>query len=207
MNKLQAPQFVIAFLVIASTLFSPCRMQENEKSVNFTKVVNTSFGPVRGKTVRLPSNKFIDQYLGIRFAKAVRFEPPTAPDNWEDTIDAISFSKACSQPVLPINGTLRLEDVSEDCLFLNVYVPATNSSGNKLLPVMHWIHGGGFLFGVAAQPGSEILATEGNVIVVSSSYRLGALGFLATGENDLRGNYGMLDQIEAMKWVGNNIER
>ena len=97
--------------------------------------------------------------------------------------------------------------MSEDYLYLNVYVPQKGQAENALFPVMLWIHGGAFVRGTGMTPESDVLASEGEVVVVTTNYRLGAFGFLATGEGDLRGNYGLLDQIEAMKWVQQNIIR
>ena len=96
--------------------------------------------------------------------------------------------------------------MSEDCLQLNVYVPG-NATSSSALAVMLWIHGGGYTVGDAISYDGSVLAAEGNVIVVTASYRLGVLGFLSSNSNDLRGNYGMMDQIEAMKWVNKNIAR
>ncbi|XP_021356319.1 cholinesterase 1-like [Mizuhopecten yessoensis] len=94
---------------------------------------------------------------------------------------------------------------SEDCLTLNIFVPeATSPIGGKL-PVMLWIHGGAYAIGQSAIYSGENLAAFGDVIVVTVNYRLGALGFLATHDDDVRGNYGLWDQHLAMQWVHNNI--
>jgi para-nitrobenzyl esterase len=102
-------------------------------------------------------------------------------------------------------------EFSEDCLYLNVWTPAKNR--NEKLPVMVWIYGGGFAMGSASFPlyNGDELAKNG-VILVTVTYRVGALGFLAHPEltaespNGVSGNYGLLDQIAALKWVQNNIE-
>ena len=104
----------------------------------------------------------------------------------------------------------RAGPASEDCLTLNVWTPA-KSSGDRL-PVMVWIHGGGFNFGSVTSPRVDgtNLARRG-VVVVSFNYRLGALGFLAhpalsrESEHQVSGNYGLLDQIAALRWVRANI--
>ena len=72
---------------------------------------------------------------------------------------------------------------------------------------MLWIHGGAYIIEDTTSYDGSVLATEGNVIVVTAAYRLGVLGFLSSNSDKLKGNYGMLDQIEAMKWVNKNIER
>ena len=98
--------------------------------------------------------------------------------------------------------------MSEDCLSLNVWTPASLPSDADLttLPVMVFLHGGGFLGGSSAIPvlDGRRLAAAGNVVFVSLNYRLGVLGFLS-GIHDLTGNYGLMDQQLALKWVRNNI--
>ena len=97
--------------------------------------------------------------------------------------------------------------ISEDCLYLNVFVPNTNPTENK--PVMLFIHGGNFQY---TDAGSEVhdgryFANNSDVIVVTINYRLGAFGFLVTGDsdNDIKGNMGLLDQRMGIKWVKDNI--
>ncbi len=115
------------------------------------------------------------------------------------------FSRSCPQPKQQDAGKF-----SEDCLYLNVWTPAKKPDAK--LPVMVWIHGGAFNFGSAAQTeynGSN-LAQKG-VVVVTFNYRLGPLGFLVHPQlasesvHNTSGNYGLLDQIAALKWVQNNI--
>lgn len=166
-----------------------------------TTVVNTSYGPVTGWLTELPTNKTAKRYLGIPFAKAERFEYPLPPNKWTSTFFANKTEKICPQPN-PGKRSL----MSEDCLLLNVYAPA-NSTNTSALAVMLWFHGGAFAIGDTLGYDGGVLATEGNVIVVTAAYRLGALGFLSANSGDLRGNYGLLDQIEAMKWVNENIRR
>lgn len=72
---------------------------------------------------------------------------------------------------------------------------------------MLWIHGGAFTLGDTLGYDGSVLATEGNVLVVTAAYRLGFFGFLSANNDDLKGNYGLMDQIEAMKWVNKNIAR
>ena len=167
--------------------------------------VVTTYGPVRGLVTKLQTNKTVKSYLGIPFAKAERFEYPVPPDKWTSTLHANMTTSICPQTpdALPLYMRPLL---NEDCLQLNVYIPdkATNSSG---LAVMLWIHGGGYAAGETITYHGGLLATEGNVIVVTAAYRLGVFGFLSSNSDDLRGIYGMMDQIEAMKWVNKNIAR
>ena len=168
-------------------------------------IVNTTYGPVNGSVISLSTNKTVRTYLGIPFAKAERFEYPVAPDKWTSTLQANKTDKICPQPSL-LGMPSRLSLMSEDCLLLNVYVPG-NATSNSQLAVMLWIHGGAYIIEDTTSYNGGVLATEGNVIVVTAAYRLGVLGFLSSNSDNLKGNYGMLDQIEAMKWVNKNIER
>ena len=168
-------------------------------------IVTTTYGPVSGSVTKLPTNKTVKSYLGIPFAKAKRFEYPVPPDKWTSTLHANATRSVCPQPVTFLSQHLRpLFD--EDCLRLSVYIPE-NANSSSGLAVMLWIHGGGFAEGDIIFYDGSLLATEGNVIVVAAAYRLGVLGFLSSNSSDLTGNYGMMDQIEAMRWVNKNIAR
>ena len=169
-------------------------------------MVHTTSGPVIGKTTKLPTGKLVDQYLGIKYAQAERLEKPHPPQSWVHPFHAHSFGKSCPQKQYEIDGNL-VPVIDEDCLFINVFVPNRKQPRNQLFHVMHWIHGGAYFANSGNQVGAEMLASEGDVIVVTSNYRLGALGYLATGETNLPGNYGMFDQLEALKWVQENIAR
>ena len=166
-------------------------------------IVNTIYGPVRGEIIVLNTNKTLVRYLGIPFAHANRFEAPQSPKPWTSTLNATSFGKWCPQNSRP-------KDIDEDCLTINVFLPEDKAKQNPaLLPVMLWIYGGGFLLGGSAAGlyNGGYLATEGEVMVVTFNYRVGVLGFLSTGTKEIPGNFGLLDQVEAMRWVQKNIER
>jgi para-nitrobenzyl esterase len=139
----------------------------------------------------------------------LRWRPPQPAQNWQGVRDASRFGEACLQPLVEgLNA--ELIPGSEDCLKLNVFTPR---SGNHL-PVMLWIHGGALLTGSAIEPYYEPIALVGQgVIVVTIDYRLGKLGFFApkalaqeAAKNaEPVGNYGIMDQIAALKWVRENI--
>ena len=167
-------------------------------------IVTTTYGPVNGSLISLATNKTVIAYLGIPFAKADRFEYPVPPTEWTSTLQANKIDKICPQPNLRPN---KLPLMSEECLLLNVYVPANYTRSSSTLSVMLWIHGGAYILGDTLGYDGSVLATEGNVIVVTAAYRLGVFGFLSSNSDNLKGNYGMLDQIEAMKWVNKNIAR
>jgi para-nitrobenzyl esterase len=153
-------------------------------------------------------------YKGIPFAAPplgdLRWRPPQPVKSWDGILKADKYGPACPQANIAMLGYLDY-GMSEDCLYLNIWKPAS-SSGEKL-PVIVWIHGGGFAIGSTSQlvTTGEQLAKKG-VIIVSIAYRLGALGFLshpeltAESQYHVSGNYGLLDQIAALKWIQHNIE-
>ena len=167
--------------------------------------VVTTYGPVSGSVTKLPTNKTVKSYLGIPFAKVQRFEYPVPPDKWTKTLHTNATRRICPQPLVPSTGQIRFL-FNEDCLQLDVYIPE-NASSNSDLAVMLWIHGGAFQIGTTLTYNGAVLATEGKVVVVVTPYRLGVLGFLSAKSGDLKGNYGMMDQVEAMRWVNRNIAR
>lgn len=152
-------------------------------------------------------------FRGVPYAApavgALRWRPPAAPASWDGVRDTRVFGPICPQPRLPPPvGPEGAE--SEDCLTLNLWTPAHAASAK--LPVMVWIHGGGFFLGAGSQPLYEgtALARQG-AVVVTFNYRLGALGFLAHPALSREqaggplGNYGLLDQIAVLQWVQRNI--
>jgi para-nitrobenzyl esterase len=152
-------------------------------------------------------------YKGIPFAAApvgeLRWRPPEAVPPWTGTRTATAFAPACMQEGVSMPGEVPPQ-VSEDCLYLNIWTPAKQVA--ERLPVIVWIHGGGFRNGSASMPlyWGDRLAHRG-VIVVTIAYRLGPLGFLAlpdlTRESPAgsSGNYGLMDQVAALRWVQHNI--
>ncbi|XP_033502325.1 bile salt-activated lipase [Epinephelus lanceolatus] len=172
-------------------------------------VVYTEGGMVEGTNIRLGFRRHMDVFKGIPYADIPgRFEKPKRHPGWDGVLKANQYRKRCLQVNLIMTDTRG----SEDCLYLNVWVPHGRSVSSGL-PVMVWIYGGGFLAGGSMganfldnylYDGQEI-ADRGNVIVVTLGYRVGALGFLSTGEPDLPGNYGLWDQHYAIAWVNRNI--
>ena len=150
-------------------------------------------------------------YRGIPFAAPpigdLRWRPPKPAQRWSGIRAAREYGRACMQSNPAISA---LPAPSEDCLYLNVWTPAARAS--ERLPVMVWIHGGGFVAGTPAEQlyHGEWLAQKG-VVVVSIAYRLGVFGFLAHPElsqesgRGTSGNYGLLDLIAGLRWVQKNI--
>jgi len=172
------------------------------------RIVATASGPVRGL-----DEQGLAVYRGIPYAAApvgdLRWLAPQPVAAWTKPRDAFIFGRSCPQVGGPIPG-LPPEPQSEDCLYLNVWSPA--KAGDKPLPVIVWLHGGSNMNGSAsAYPYWGHRLAQKGVVVVSPNYRLGALGFMALPElsaesgHQASGNYGMMDQIAALKWVQANI--
>jgi para-nitrobenzyl esterase len=153
-------------------------------------------------------------FKGIPYASPpvaeARWRPPTSLPRWSGLRQALEFGPACTQPTPRDTGIYAndLRPTSEDCLTLNIWAPANAFRA----PVFVWIHGGALLTGSSKETlyDGTRLASHG-IIVVSLNYRLGVLGFLAhpdlSAESPLgiSGNYGLLDQIEALRWIKRNI--
>jgi para-nitrobenzyl esterase len=156
-------------------------------------------------------------YLGIPYAAppvgSLRWKAPQPAQQWQGVRQATAFGNSCMQVPYPPTSVLFTEvspTESEDCLYLNIWTPA--KSGAEHLPVMVWIHGGGFAHGAGGSSGYDgtNLAAKGAVIV-TINYRLGVFGFFALPEltaesaHHASGNYGLMDQIAALEWVKKNI--
>jgi carboxylesterase type B len=204
-----AARFRLAVLLIAVIvpLRSPC-------AESFPLKVKLDSGSILGTR---PSGSTIAVFKGIPYARApvgaLRWKPPQPPRRWTGVRAADHFGRSCMQinRQTTIAGSRNATDVpSEDCLYLDVWTPAHKSSDR--LPVMVWIYGGGFQAGSSSNPqfDGEGLAAKG-VVRVQMNYRLGIYGFLSHPDLDresphhVSGNYGLLDQIEALKWVKRNI--
>ncbi|KAM9841712.1 bile salt-activated lipase-like [Aulostomus maculatus] len=173
-------------------------------------VVNTEGGSVQGQNIILGPSRSVDVFKGIPFAaKPGTFEKPKPHPGWDGILKATKYAKRCFQmSMLPVSYGM-----SEDCLYLNIWVPHGQHVSSNL-PVMIWIHGGGFNVGGSMganffdnylYSGQEI-ADKGDVIVVSVAYRVGVLGFLSTGDTGIPGNYGLWDQHAGIAWVHRNIK-
>jgi para-nitrobenzyl esterase len=175
----------------------------NANGQSKTPAIVTTSGPLKGI---VKGN--VAEFLGIPYAAPpvgnLRWMPPQPYGAFNGLLDASSFGNVCTQGGPPRG--------SEDCLFLNIYVPNFKKNGNQhgsAMPVMFWIHGGGLTGGAGSDYDPTPLLAPQNVIVVTINYRLGYLGFFAESALDSEGhdagNYGLMDQQFAMQWVHNNI--
>ncbi len=153
-----------------------------------------------------------DQFLGVPYAAppvgALRWAAPAPAPRWTGIRQATSYGGRCAQ--LASGNGPRVDN--EDCLYLNVYTPPGLGPGSRQrgLPVLFMIHGGGLTTGAGDQHDGSLIATTDHIIVVSINYRLGPLGFLdvpglGAGASAANGNYGLLDQEAALRWVQRNI--
>lgn len=156
-------------------------------------------------------------WLGIPYAQApvgaLRWRAPLPLPRWQDTRKALAYGALCPQ-FGQVPGAGKRVEGSEDCLTLNVWTPRLSPQQveNTRLPVMVWIHGGGNTIGSSQMGAGFHLAGTQNVVVVSLNYRLGVFGWLShpalrdgAAPEDASGNYGLLDQIAALRWVRDNI--
>ena len=183
-------------------------------------IVNTPCGPVRGCPGRVEGTV---AYKGIRYATAGRWEYPKQVTAWDGTYDATAYGPCSYQPRAFYDEELNEKKYfyynefrkgetytySEDCLFLNIFTPENVKEGEKL-PVLVYIHGGGFTGGCGHEKHFDgPLWPKHNVIGVTINYRLGPMGFACLPQLEQEaghtGNYGLYDQMTAISWVKDNI--
>jgi para-nitrobenzyl esterase len=176
-------------------------------------MVRVEQGMIRGKWSK---DHEVRTFLGVPYAQPpvgdLRWRPPVPAKDWSGDLNATHFGYRCMQPYIFTDMRFRDPGQSENCLTLNVWAPKVKA-GQKL-PVMVWIFGGGFIAGATSEPRQDgtHLAHKG-VIVVSMNYRLGIFGFFAgsglaaESPHHAAGNYGLMDQQAALRWVHDNIAR
>src|SRR5579863_1751785 len=205
--KLAMCALTVAGLALAISLPLPLPLQAEPLTVK------TDQGKVHGKTI---NDGKVNAFLGLPYAAPpvgdLRWKAPQPPAKWAGERDASKYGAHCAQN--PVFADMIFQDGvdSEDCLFLNVYAHADATAKSKL-PVMFWIHGGGFSGGASSEPrhNGDFLPLKG-VVLVTINYRLGVFGFLVTADlakeaNGAAGNYGLLDMVAGLQWVKANIKQ
>ncbi|XP_015930698.2 acetylcholinesterase-1-like [Parasteatoda tepidariorum] len=180
-------------------------------SASSDRVVMTNNGPVQGITVA-SGNPNIEAFLGIPYAEPptgrLRFRKPVPKTPWSGVYDASNLSPPCIQ-----NGTddfyyiPKLANMSEDCLYLNIWVPYSRRS-TGLKPVLIYIHGGAFNTGSSIQEvlDGTVLSQRGDILVINLNYRVGVLGFFTSLSDEAVGNFGLHDQVTALRWIKENVK-
>ena len=186
-----------------------------------TNVLKTKCGEIRGTSCQWDG---VVAYKGIRYAAAGRWEYPVLVEHWDGVYDATQYGKCSYQPRAFYDEALVPEKAfyyeefrkgetyiyDDDCLYLNIWKPE-NATADSGLPVIVYIHGGGYTGGCAHEKHFDgpVWSTKG-VIAVTFNYRLGPMGFMCLPELKKEaghtGNYGLFDQIAALQWVQKNIE-
>ena len=206
-------QFSVVLLALLAAIVL-CSMPPGSFARAHNSIVFTFDGLVRGTTTAAG----VREFLGIPYAAPPvgnrRWRPPVHHAPWFEPLDATQFANHCPQPPTPFG----IASTTEDCLFLNVFTP-DDRDHRQLRPVMVWIHGGALITGESNDYDPTLLVEDG-VIVVTINYRLGALGFLAhpafaaestdpdrdrDADANSAGNYGLMDQQLALRWVRDNI--
>ena len=193
-NRISSTALLWLLIVFLTGLSSS---EENEESLEPSPVVQTKYGPVQGV-----KRKGHFEFRGIPYAKPpvgpLRFRVPEEPSEWKEILKVDKFPEYCIQYNVFWNST----EGEEDCLYLSVFTPTLSKEGKEMetpLPVMVYIHSGGFMFGRGAQFRGDYLMEDKEVVLVVFHYRLGSLGFLNTGDEQSMGNMGMKDQVLALK--------
>ena len=203
-----AGAWLSCYLIVSPLL--ECRMMAADAPRPKAK---TAQGKVAGKWILDGSQK---AFLGLPYAAPptgpLRWRSPKPPASWTGTRDATKYAGRCEQYHIWNDYIFQDAGPTEDCLYLNVYAPASAQPGSKL-PVMFWIHGGGFVAGSGSEPrySNSGLVPKG-VVLVTINYRLGVFGFLTSEElakedDGHAGNYGLMDMVAALRWVKANIAR
>ncbi|KAL1423112.1 hypothetical protein MTO96_021492 [Rhipicephalus appendiculatus] len=208
-----------AFAVLGSSCLPCCVEANSENLESRAPVVHTDSGPVAGVRLRGQNGVVVDAYLGIPFAKPPtgerRFLLPEPVTPWKETLQAVKKPKACVQTSFELPGSvnINIEDTSEDCLYLNIWVPRPEcnkdaGSCDDLLPVFTFVYGGLFVWGSSALGVYDGLAfaARAQVVYVNFNYRVSLFGFLNASSPEAPGNMGMYDQVEALRWIHKNIK-
>ncbi|XP_050306074.1 venom carboxylesterase-6-like [Anthonomus grandis grandis] len=163
-------------------------------------------GKIQGKTEYTRTGVAFNSFYGIKYGQnptgKLRLQPPKEVEPWDGVFDATVEKGMCYQ----VPKDYEME--TEDCLLLNLYTPVTEPTPNASLPVMFFIHGGGFVegTGILEWGVGPHFFMENEVIMIAINYRLGPFGYMSTGDDVIPGNLGQKDQILALQWVQKNIK-
>jgi len=201
-TRLAVAGLTLGALIAAAPAVSASTLGRQAAASASGPVTGTANGPVRGL-----ANGAVDEFLGIPYAAppvgALRWQPPQPAARWSGVRAATQFAPHCPQ----LAGPFGQASTSENCLFLNVFTPSHRQAGSHF-PVMVWIHGGALVSGESNDYDPTQMVADG-VTVVTINYRLGALGFLAhpalADASGQSGDYGLMDQQAALRWVQRNI--
>lgn len=197
---------VIAILMVVMAAVVGCVTASESRDDRV--VVSTEDGKISGFREYSTKGRGFYSFQAIPYAKPpvgeLRFKDPVAGDGWKGIRDGAKVPPICSQlPFLELTMRETVYSGEEDCLFLNVYSPMPSQSAEPL-PVMVFLHGGGFFAGGMDYYNGYVMMNE-DVVVVLLQYRLGVLGFLSTEDSVMPGNFGLKDQTLALRWVQRNI--
>lgn len=225
--QVRHPRFIMAILLVAAAMVSAMlalgvpgsaarsvvvrRQTSGVVGAGNRPLVLTGRGPVRGFV-----KNGVDTFLGIPYAAppvgALRWRPPQSHARWHRTLNATVYGPTC--PQITTLGVFADPSDTENCLYLNVFTPRLARRGKTGLPVLVWIHGRANVDGESDDYDGSKLANGGkyggsDTVVVTLNYRLGLLGFLANPALDSEGHdfgdYGIMDQQSALRWVRRNI--
>ena len=201
---------VAAVAVVPTAVATAGRSPDHQTGSDYQgkyPVVSTDNGRIRGQ-----ADALVTSFKGIPFAAPpvgnLRWKAPAPAADWRGVRDATKFGGSCTQGSGWDPGYEKVT-LNEDCLYLNVYVPSNSKA--KKLPVFVWNHGGGNTGGAGKDTNPDKFVTRSDVIFVTINYRLGAMGWLdtsaleKTNPDGATGNFGILDQQAALKWVQKNI--
>lgn len=178
-------------------LLSTCLCAADE-----TITVSTPLGEVKGEKTPHPAIRF----LGVPYAEGpvgdLRFRLPRSPVKWNETFDATKRGPACYQVAVATLIAQQIFKQSEDCLTMDIYVDGNTTTSQRAMPVMIFIHGGGFIIGSSSQYIFSRFVSGKGIIAITIQYRLGLFGFAQSPDDEtIPGNIGLHDQVAAIKWV------
>lgn len=202
-RRIMLPLAAVVAAALSPFLAQATPLDRSDRPDGQSRLVRTENGWVRGETTVEGR-----QFLGIPYAQSPtgdrRWQAPEPAADWRGVKDATRYGNSCAQNTYWAPGYEK-QRTTEDCLDVNIYTPATAGRRPAGLPVMVWIHGGGNIGGAGRDIVPDEFAQRTRSVVVTLNYRLGALGFLALPKTS--GNFALLDQQQALRWVQANIDR